>query len=77
LQRLPRREAATRLKRHSGLRLYDQFFQGIYVSAVITRFIDGRFRDERGVRQAEVVQQPLKRVPSNHSFSNMLMPVEL
>lgn len=55
----------------------DQLLERVDIPAVIPWLVDGCFRDERSVGQAEVIQQQLERLLTDHSFSDMFMPVEL
>jgi hypothetical protein len=61
----------------SRLRLYDELFQRVNISPIISRFVNRRLCNECRVRQAKIVEQNLKCFLANASLPDMLMPIQL
>ena len=56
--------------------LSNQLLEGFDVSAVVTGFVDGSFRDEGGVCEAEIVEQDAEGFDADGSLPDVLVAIE-
>src|SRR5690348_15579420 len=57
-------------------RIFNERFQGVDIAPVVAGLVDRRFRDEGGVGQAGIVQQPPKRLKPDSSLPDMLVAIQ-
>ena len=60
-----------------GPHLRNQLLQRVYVSAVVARFVDGRFGDEGAMAKARIIEQAPEWLDTDGAFADVLMTVEL